>query len=289
MIALLLSAIAKAVPLVLAATGGVISERAGVINFCLEGMMLSGAFTAVWVSHVTGKPYLGLLAAIAAGMAVGILHAAASLYLCANQVVSSIALNLLALGLTGSLLWHIFQAGTSPAVEPLPGAATGAFRWNILVGLAFVAPWLVWIFFKTTVTGLRLRAAGEGVNAARSAGVRVSLLRFSAVVASGAFAGAAGAYLSIGLLSSFTSRITGGRGYIAVAAVIFGKWHPLGATAAALLFGLFGAVSEQLAGRFGLPEEFFLALPYLLTLAALAGFVGRSRPPAALGTLHEEA
>jgi simple sugar transport system permease protein len=136
--------------------------------------------------------------------------------------------------------------------------------------------------------GLRLRATGEDVEAARSAGVRVGLVRFVAAVLSGALAGAAGAYISIGVLSSFTLRMTGGRGYMAIAAVIFGKWHPLGAAAAALLFGLFEAASETFAGRLALPQEFFLALPYVLTLAVLAGFVGKAQPPRALGILPED-
>jgi len=280
--------VAKAVPLVLAALGGVISERSGVINFALEGMMLSGAFAAVWTSHETGNPWLGLAAGVAAGMAIGLLHAVASLYLRVNQIVSAIALNLFALGATGTLLWKIFNAGTSPEAPTLPSLEISGHDFNALVPLALIAPPAVWAFLKYTVWGLHLRAAGEDVEAARGAGVRVMPVKVAAVVVSGALAGAAGAYLSIGLLSSFTLRMTGGRGYMAIAAVIFGKWHPIGAAGAALLFGFFEAASETLAGRAALPAELFLALPYLLTLAALAGFVGKARAPRALGMLPEE-
>lgn len=281
--------IAKAVPLMLAAVGGVISERAGVINFALEGMMLSGAFAAVWTSHETGSPWLGLAAAVVAGMAVGVIHAVASLYLRVNQIVSAIALNLLALGATGSLLWKIFNAGTSPEVPTLPSINVSGHAMNALVPLALIAPPAVWAFLRYTVWGLHLLATGEDVEAARAAGVRVVRVKFAAVIVSGAFAGAAGAYLSIGILSSFTLRMTGGRGYMAIAAVIFGKWHPLGAAVAALLFGFFEALSETLAGRLPLPPEAFHALPYILTLVALAGFVGKARAPRALGRLPEEA
>lgn len=282
------STLTKAVGLILAASGGVISERAGVINFALEGMMLSGAFAAVWVSNATGNPYIALLAAVAAGVLVGLLHAVASLWLAVNQVVSSIALNLLALGVTGSLLWRLFAAGTSQSVPTLPGARFGGHSWNVLVPVALAVPVVIWAFLRFTVWGLRLRAVGEDVEAARSAGVRVMLVKFLSVLVSGGLAGAAGAYMSIGLLSSFTCGMTGGRGYMAVAAVIFGKWQPLGAAAAALLFGFFEALGETLAGRLGLPAEFYLALPYLLTLVALAAFVRRSRAPGALGKLPEK-
>lgn len=286
--ALIFAAIVKAAPLILAAVGGVISERSGVVNFALEGMMLSGAFAAVWAAHVTRSPWVGLLAAVAAGAFIALLHAAASLWLRVNQIVSSIALNLLALGATGSLLWRVFKAGTSPDVPALPALAIGGFAWNALLPLALLAPFAVWVFLKHTGWGLALRATGEDVETARSAGVRVMRVKFFAVLASGVLAGAAGAYMSIGLLSSFTLRMTGGRGYIAIAAVIFGKWHPLGAAGAALLFGLFEAASETFAGRFGLSGEFYLALPYVLTLAVLAGFVGKAQPPRALGNLPEQ-
>jgi simple sugar transport system permease protein len=195
----LLSTLLKATPLVLAAMGGVISERAGVINFALEGMMLSGAFTAVWVSHKTGNPYLGLAAAIAAGVMVALLHAVASLWLRVNQVVSSVALNLLALGVTGALLQSVFdKAGTSPSVASLPGMTVAGYEWNVLVLAALATPWLVWLFMRHTVAGLHIRAAGEGVDAARAAGVRVKLVKTGAVLASGVFAGAAGAFVSGG-------------------------------------------------------------------------------------------
>ncbi len=273
-----IAAIVTSVPLALAALGGVVSERAGVVNFALEGMMLSGAFAAVWAARATGSPWLGLAAAVAAGVAIAFLHAAASLWLRVNQVISSIAVNLLALGLTGALLWSVYGAGTSPSAPTLPALTTGGRAVCVLTPVPFLLAPLVWLFLRYTVAGLRLRAAGEDARAARSAGVRVTGVRFAAVLASGALSGAAGAYVSTGVLSSFTGGMTGGRGYIAVAAVIFGKWNPLGALGAALLFGLFGALADHYAASSVLPQEAFLALPYLLTLIVLAGFIGRSDP-----------
>lgn len=281
------STIAHALPIALAALGGVVCERAGVINFALEGMMLSGAFAAVWASHVTGRPFLGLAAAVAAGVLIAVLHAAASLWLRVNQIVSAIAANLFALGLTGALLWRIFGQGTSPNVASLPSIAAGDRPLSVFVPVVAVMTILVWAFMRFTVAGLRLRAVGEDVAIARSAGVNVMRIKFAAVTLSGALAGAAGAYLSIGFLSSFTHAMTSGRGYVAIAAVIFGKWNPVGAVLAALLFGLFGAIGETLGLSSLLPCEFFQMLPYLLTLATLAALAGKSRPPAALGVLPE--
>ena len=283
------STIVHAVPIALAALGGVISERAGVTNFALEGMMLSGAFAAVWASWVTGNPYLGLVAAVVGGAVIGVCHAGASLWLRVNQVVSSIAMNLLSLGLSGALLWRVFGQGTSPNVEALPGIVLGGYTWNLLVPLTFVCAIGVWAFLKFTVGGLHLRATGEDVEIARSVGVRVFAVKFAAVCASGVFAGAAGAYLSIGLLSSFTSGMTNGRGYIAVAAVIFGKWNAPGVLGASILFGFFAAAGETLGVGTFLPPEFFQALPYALTILSLAVLAGKSRPPAALGRLPEPA
>jgi ABC-type uncharacterized transport system permease subunit len=283
------STIVHAIPIALAALGGVIAERAGVINFALEGMMLSGAFAAVWASHVTGSPYVGLLAAIVAGVAIALCHAFASIALRVNQVLSAIAVNLLSLGLSGACLWHIFGQGTSPNVASLPGVAVAGYTWNVLVPLTVVAAFALQAFLKFTRAGLHLRATGEDVEIARSAGVNVTRVKFTAVCVSGAFAGAAGAYLSIGLLSSFTLGMTNGRGYIAVAAVIFGKWDPLGALAASTLFGFFAAAGGALGVGTLLPPEFFQALPYILTILSLAVFVGKSRPPAALGRLSEAA
>ena len=272
----IVAAIVNAVPLALAALGGVLSERAGVINFALEGMMLSGAFAAVWASHETGSGWAGLAAGMAAGMLIAALHAVVSLGLRVNQIVSSVAMNLMALGLTGALLWKVFeQQGTSPPVEGLPAVTIGGWSMNVLTPAPFVLAPIMWVVLRRSVWGLRLRATGEDANAARAAGVRVTRVKATAVVASGALAGAAGAYLSLGVLTSFTDSMTSGRGYAAVAAVIFGKWDPLGAVGACLLFGLFRAIADTLSVSAALPQEAYLALPYLLTLVALAGFVGK--------------
>jgi general nucleoside transport system permease protein len=286
---LILATILAAVPIALAALGGVLSERAGVINFALEGMMLSGAFAAVTASYYMGSPYLALAAAVVAGTAIAFLHAATSLWLRVNQIISSIAINLFALGLTGALLWRLFGQGTTPEVATLPMYSIHGVAFNALMPVPFILAPIVWAFLRFSTAGLHLRAAGEDAAAARSAGVRVMRVKSLAVLASGALAGAAGAFISIGVLSTFTMNMTNGRGYIAVAAVIFGKWNPLGAVGAALLFGLFATGSDALAASMGMPAECFHALPYVLTLVALAGFVGKTKPPGDIGDVKSAA
>jgi len=218
------------------------------------------------------------------GVLIAALHAFVSLALKVNQIVSSVAMNLMALGLTGALLWKVFeQQGTSPPVEGLPAVTVGGWSMCVVTPAPFVLAPIIWVFLRRTVWGLRLRAVGEAPVAARAAGVRVGAVRTGAVLASGALAGAAGAYLSLGVLTSFTDSMTSGRGYAAVAAVIFGKWDPMWALGACVLFGLFRALADTLSVSAALPQEAYLALPYLLTLLALAGFVGRSRAPEGLG------
>jgi len=286
---LILATVMAAVPIALAALGGVLSERAGVVNFALEGMMLSGAFAAVTTSYYMGSPYLALAAAVVAGVAIAFMHAAASLWLRVNQIISSIAVNLFALGLTGALLWRIFGQGTTPEVATLPMYSVHGIAFNALMPAPFIIAPIVWAFLRFTKAGLHMRASGEDAAAARSAGIRVTRVKFLAVLASGALAGAAGAFISIGVLSTFTMNMTNGRGYIAVAAVIFGKWNPLGAVGAALLFGLFSTGSDALAASAGMRSEIFHALPYILTLVALAGFVGKTKPPADIGDMKSAA
>ncbi len=291
----------QSTPLLLACLGGLLSESSGVINFALEGMMLVGAFTAVWATHVTGSPWIGLAAGAAGGMAVAAVHGVASLAFRANQIVSSIALNLLAAGLTGTLLNHVFRVyGTSPAVSKLPtlgdwipwleGSALavsgGLGSLPVLVPCAFLASLLVWYFLLHTPWGLSIRACGENPMAASSTGLKVSWIRFGAVTAGGVFAGAGGAYLSIGELAHFVERMTQGRGYLAVAALILGRWMPGGALAAVLLFGFAEALSQWLAVRWSQwPPQLFLAFPYVLSLTVLLFRRGRHGPPSALGQL----
>jgi general nucleoside transport system permease protein len=290
---------AQSTPLLLAGLGGLVSEAGGIINFALEAMMLAGAFTAVWVTHATGSPWMGLLGGAAAGAMTGLLHAIACVTLRANQIVSSIALNLLASGLTGSLLNQVFRVyGTSPAVSKLPTlgqlgwrlgpgdsmVAGGLGGMSVLVPCSFVVAMLVWILIVRTPWGLALRACGENPFAAASSGLRVSGIRIGAVTLGGVFAGVGGAYLSIGELAHFVERMTQGRGYLAVAALILGRWRPGGVLAVAVLFGFAEALSQWLAVRWPQwPPQLFLALPYVLGLAVLFFRWDRQGSPSALG------
>ncbi len=279
----LLKAILRmATPLVFAAMGGLLSERSGVMNIGLEGMMLTGAFMAVLGTYYLHNPWLGLLCALISGAAVGLVHAFWSIGLRSDQIVTGTAINLLVAGITIFLcqrLWN--QSGRSPQVETLPNVTAGI---NVLVPVAFLTVPVVWYFLRTTKPGLRLMASGENPKAAESVGIAVDRLRYVAVMMSGVFAAAGGAYLSIGSLSLFTRDMTAGRGFIALAAVIFGNWMPVGALGASLLFAGSQAlqVQAQIKG-IGISTDLLLALPYLLTLVALAGFVRNSRPPAGLG------
>jgi simple sugar transport system permease protein len=275
---LALSTLRMTTPLLLAALGGLYAERSGVVNVGLEGLMLAGAFTAAVVTHFAHDPWLGLLAAVAAGVAVALLHATASIRFAADEVVSGMAINILFLGLP-PLLSGAFFASTGetppiPRAELLPRAP---------VVLAFALVPLTAYVLDRTRFGLRLRAAGENPEAALSAGLPVARIRCAAVLISGALAAAGGAYLSIGQSSQFTRNMTAGRGFIALAALLFGKWRPVPTLFACLLFGLAEAVSIQMQGVAGLPVQFVQMIPYAATLLVLAGLIGHARPPAALG------
>jgi ABC-type uncharacterized transport system permease subunit len=291
----------KMTPLLLAGFGGLVSELSGVINFALEGMMLSGAFAAVLGTWLTGSPWAGLLCGIFAGMLAGMLHATAGIKFRANQIVSSIGVNLLASGLTGLLLNQIFHVyGTSPGVEGLPDLgsllpATGLLSTargfcegiSVLVPISLVIGVALVCFLKWTVPGLRLRACGENPEAAAATGLSVSRIQFFAVCGGGALAGMAGAFLSIGDLSQFVENMTQGRGYLAIAAVILGRWRPVGVLLAVFFFGFAEALSEWLAVSWPvLPNQIFLVLPYAACFAILAFYSGRRSPPSALGRIH---
>lgn len=270
-------------PLLFAALGGVLSERSGVINIALEGMMLTGAFFSVAGTYWTGNPWLGLVIGIlSAGVAASI-HAYWSITLRANQIVAGTAVNLIAAGITAFLIQRIWgQAGASVSVAELPNIASGV---NILVPLAFVlVPVVNFILFRTR-QGLHLQASGEHPQAAESVGIDVTVNRYVAVIASGMLAGLGGAFLSIGDLSYFTLDMTAGRGFIALAAVIFGGWTPIGAMLASLLFGASQAVQIQAQATpdFPISTDLLLAFPYILTLVAVTGLVRTSTPPAGLG------
>ena len=288
------AALRMATPLIFAALGGIFSERSGVVNIALEGMMLIGAFTAMFVSNQTGNPWLGVIGAMAAGVLIGLLHALFCIHYRANQVVIGTAINIFAGGLTVFLLRYFFgAAGTSPSVAtigdvtipvinriPWIGRVIG--RQNPLVYLALLAVVLAHLVIYKTSWGLRLRAVGEHPKAADTVGVNVFRMRYVAVALSGALAGLGGTYLSIAHLSRFSEGMTAGRGFIALAAVIFGKWTPFGALGACLFFGYADALQMRLQDV-GIPTQFMNMLPYVLTMVALAGFIGKSVGPKASG------
>ncbi len=301
-IALLNTTLRMATPLIFASLGGVFSERSGVINIALEGIMLIGAFIAMAISYLTGSPWLGVLGAMIGGLLISLIHAVVSIEFRANQVVSGTAINILAAGLTVFLLRIMFHhAGQSPSVNkvenlvipvvkqiPIIGAIIGEHIPFVYLALLLVAI-SYWVLWKTPF-GLRIRAVGEYPAAADSVGIDVKKMRYYGVLISGLLAGLGGASLSVGLLDVFVEDMTAGRGFIALAAMIFGKWTPQGALVAALLFG-FADSLQMLAQTLGLtfvPRQFLLMLPYVLTILALTGVIGSARPPAADGKPYKK-
>ena len=286
-VGLLLSAMRLATPLLLAALGGLFSERAGVINIALEGLMLAGAFTAAAVTWYAGSPWVGLASAVLAGAAIAGVHAVACIRYRADQVVSGTAINILMLGVPALLSGAFFlSSGSTPQIpkeQLIP--LTPVF-------IAFLLVPVTYYVLYYTPFGLRLRAVGENPEAADAAGVSVNRLRYAAVLISGALAGIGGAYLSIGQSSLFTRNMSAGRGFIALAALIFGKWRPVQTMLACLLFGFTEAVAIQLQGvPIGgreIPNQFIQIIPYVLTIVVLAGFIGTSRAPRALGIPYQK-
>ncbi|SJZ31547.1 ABC transporter permease [Selenihalanaerobacter shriftii] len=280
----LASTLRMATPLMIAAVGGLYSERAGIINIALEGLMLAGAFVAVVVSYFTGSPWLGIIGALIFGGLFSMIHAIVSIKYHADQVVSGVAINMLATGGTVFLLNIIFNtSGTSDGVQALP--YWGPFKPTVYLGLGVVAIAHYILFY--TPFGLRVRSVGEHPHAADSVGIDVEKLRYICVGISGVLAGLAGAHLSLGVLDSFREGMTAGRGFIALAAMIFGKWTPFGALGASLLFGFAQAVQIRLQGM-GIPTEFIQMIPYIFTIIALAGVIGKATPPAAVGEPFEK-
>jgi len=278
-LSILYSTVRMATPLLLAALGGLFSERSGVINIALEGLMLAGAFTSAVVTYYAGNPWIGLLAGIGAGIFISIIHAVACIQFDSDQVVTGTAINILMFGIPTLLSGALF--GTTGSTPQIPRADLLP---NAPVVIAFLLVPFVWYVLYRTPFGLRLRAVGENPEAADTAGVSVSRLRYSGVLLSGALAAIGGAYLSIGQSSLFTRNMTAGRGFIALAALIFGKWRPVQTMLACLLFGFAEAVAIQMQGV--IPHvrvEYIQIIPYVLTMIVLAGFIGVSRAPRALG------
>ena len=282
---LLGSTLRVSTPLIFAALGGMFSERSGVINIGLEGLMLVGAFGAAVVTYATHSPWLGSAGGMVAGVLLAAVYALFVIWLRANQIVAGTAINMLALGLTPfvcKILYDVTgQTPNIPMAERFQSAPL-YLSW-ILVGLC-------WLWIKYTRSGLWVSFAGEHPQALDAAGIRVNRVRWAAVLMSGALAGMGGASLSVFLASSFSRNMTAGRGFIALAALIFGKWKPVPTAIACLLFGFTEAVQFRLQGvsLWGgkpIPVQFIQILPYVVTVFVLAGFIGRSRAPKALGTV----
>jgi general nucleoside transport system permease protein len=293
--ALVAAMLRYATPLLFAALGGIICERSGVINIGLEGMMLMGCYFGIFGADVLGSWVLGLVVAAVAGGLLALVHAVFSIHLRANQVVSGTGINFLALGITGYFFTaHYGTNGTPNNISTVPnvklpliqhigffGQAIGDANLMTWLGLLLVPALAVFLF--RTRWGLRLRAVGEKPRAADTVGLPVLRIRYLAVIASGMLAALGGAYLSVAFVGSFTPNMTEGKGFIALAAVIFGRWRPGLALVATLLFGFSEAMADRLPTFSGTLATLFQALPYLLTLVAVAGLIGASRPPAASG------
>jgi general nucleoside transport system permease protein len=296
---LLASTLRFATPLAFAAMGGIFSERSGVVNIGLEGMMLVGAFFAVWGSIWSGSWVVGVAMAMLFGGLLALVHGIFSIHLRADQIVSGFAVNLIALGLTGYLYSSIYEGGTpTDRVDRVPELALGflgdvpgigdfletAFGGlSVLVWVMFAVVVLSYIVLFKTPIGLRIRSVGEHPRAADTVGISVYWVRYAAVVTSGVLAALGGAFLSIGFTGRFAENMTSGRGFIALAAVIFGKWRPGWTFVATLLFGFGFALAIPLQREADISSNVISTLPYVLTLVAVAGVIGRSIPPAAIG------
>jgi len=292
-LAFVASTVRISVPYALAAVGGTLSERGGVINIALEGILLLGALGYVLGAYYSGNPWAGLLAAAFAGLLTAALHAIVTVYFKADQITSSLGVNLLAFGLTRFILKSIFGSSSNsgsvaglPDIGPLaqiPGL--GTLLGNPMVWIAVVLVIIAHVVLFKTPFGLRLRTVGEHPETAATLGLSVAKLRTAGVLLSGVLAGLGGAWLAADQ-RSFTDGMSGGRGYIALAAMIVGKWSPKGAALACLLFGFCEALQIKLQGK-AIPNEFLQMLPYAVTMIVLAGVIGRSRPPAAVGVPYD--
>jgi len=276
-----------AIPYLFAASGGVIAERAGIISLALEGFMLTGAFAATLGAYYTGNPWIGVVSGIFGGLVFGLIHAIATIRYRANHVVVGIAINLLAIGVTRFFLKLAFDSSSnSPRIRGFEGTAGAHGFDNPLLWMGILAAPILAFFLYRTPFGLRVRAVGEHPDAAASVGIRVSKIQYIAVAVSGMLAALGGVFLALDQ-HQFTDNMTAGRGFIAVAAVIFGRWDPVKAAIACLFFAAAETLQIQLQGNQVIASQFIEMIPYLLTIIALAGVVGRAVPPAALGKTGE--
>jgi general nucleoside transport system permease protein len=289
-----------ATPLTFAAIGGMFSERSGVVNIGLEGMMLMGAFWGIWGADKTGSWVWGVMIAAVSGGLLALVHAFFAIHLRADQIVGGVAVNFLALGITGYFFVQLYHGeNVPPGISQIPdlhltkdsnhsffGNSFGSLNYMIWAAILLV-PLSYIVLFKTPI-GLRIRACGEHPRAADTVGINVYLVRYASVVLSGILAALGGAFLTVGYLNTFNENVTAGRGFIALAAVIFGNWKPFGAFGAALLFGLTTALGFQLQTYSESASPLFFALPYVLTLIAVAGVIGRTIPPAADGRPYKK-
>lgn len=303
---LLTGTLAISTPLIFGSMAGLVSERVGVVNIAIEGQLLAGAFTSALIGSMTGNPFLGLLGAILAGMLVSLILAVFSIRYLVEQVVVGVVINMLVIGLTNFLYSGVMTRDSGflntiaqnekyprfaiPLLSDIPVIGPLLFDNTFIVYLMFLTvPALTFALFKTR-WGLRLRAVGEHPKAADTVGIKVNKTRFWNVLLSGAIAGAGGSFFTLGSVGSFSQEMTSGQGYIALAALIFGRWHPVYATLAALLFG-FASNLKTLVSQVGanIPPEFMAMIPYIVTILAVAGFVGQSRGPAAAGKPYVKA
>jgi general nucleoside transport system permease protein len=298
---LIASMLVFATPLTFGAIGGMFSERSGVVNIGLEGMMLMGAFWGIWGADKTsswlgGRAWVGgLVIGIISGGLLALVHAIFAIHLRADQIVSGVAVNFLALGITGYAFVQLYHGTNVPTgISQIPDvnltskSNTGFFseafgHLNLMIWAAMALVVVSYFVMFRTPLGLRIRACGEHPRAADTVGINVYALRYFSVILSGMLAAAGGAYLTVGFLGTYNENVTAGRGFIALAALIFGNWRPFGAFGAALLFGLSTAIAYRLPVYSDTAATLFQALPYVITLIAVAGVIGRSTPPAAVG------
>lgn len=286
--------LAMATPIALPALGGTFSERSGVVNIAMEGIMLIGAFFAVLFSYLTNNPWLGLVGAVIMGALISLLFAWFTVNIGADQIIVGMGINIFAAGLTAFMLNLIFGFGgtpretpplpnlTLPVIKDIPFIGPIIGQQNSVVYIMLLAVFISHYFLFRTNLGLRIRAVGENPQAADAAGINVWRIRYLGVILGGMLSSLGGVYLSLGLLNSFEVNMSSGRGYIALAAMIFGKWTPIGSLGASLLFGFAMALSMVLQGS-GISANLIQMLPYALTILALTGLVGRSTAPAADG------